>query len=139
MQDLNIVFTKAKERKCYHNFLEFKSIVEEILLVDKDIILDWDDGAGEEWARFTKSETGVICMMNTKIGIVFARQKYLNKETRNILNSLVVVDVLDYNSAEWYIDLGVLEDKTPEIRWNVSPLAIDTKKMSLNDLYFATV
>lgn len=139
MQDLNIVFIKAKERKCYHNLLEFKSIVEQIMLVDKNIILDWDDGAGEEWARFTKSETGVICMMNTKIGIVFVRQKYLNKETREILNSLVVVDVLDYNSEEWCIDLGVLEDKTPEISWNVSPHAIDTKKMSLDDLYFATV
>ncbi len=139
MKDLNTVFFKAKEKKCYRNLLEFQNIIEEIVLGDKEITLDWDNGAGEEWARFTKSEVGVICMMNAKIGIAFVRQKYFDKDVLEILKSLVVVDVLDYSSDEWYIDLSVLENKTPEINWNVSPYAIDTNKMSLNDLYFATV
>ena len=139
MQDLSLVLIKAKEKKCYHNFFEFQGIVKEIMLADEDIKLEWDNGAGEEWARFTKSDLGVVCMMNIKIGIVFARQKNLNKKVHDILNSLFVVDVSDYNSEEWFIDLAILEDKIPEISWHVSPNAINTKKMSLNDLYFATV
>lgn len=139
MKNLNIILIKAKEKKYYSNLLEFRSIVEQIIQADKNIVLDWDDGAGEEWARFIQKEVGVICMIHTKIGVAFVRQKYLNIEAMAILNSLVVEDVLDYNSEEWYIDLSELKDKTPEVNWNVSPHVIDTEMMSLNDLYFATV
>lgn len=139
MQNLNIIFIKAKEKKYYNDILEFRSIIEQLIQANKNIVLDWDDGAGEEWARLIQKEVGVICMIHTKIGVAFVRHKYLNREAMGILNSLVVEEVLDYNSEDWYIDLSELKDKTPEVSWNVSPHVIDTESMSLNDLYFATV
>ena len=66
-------------------------------------------------------------------------RRYLNAEALKVLNSLTLVDVLNYSTEEWYVDLAVLNDKTPEISWNVSPHRINTENMSLNDLYFAIV
>ena len=56
-----------------------------------------------------------------------------------MLNSLTLVDVLNYSTKEWYVDLAVLNDKTSEISWNVSPHIINAENMSINDLYFAIV
>ena len=56
-----------------------------------------------------------------------------------MFNSLAKVNVLNYSIEELYVDLAVLNDKTPEISWNVSPHIINTENMSLNDLYFALV
>lgn len=139
MRNINKVFIAAKEKKRYTNCLEFESMLEAVKKVDRHMKLDWDSGAGEEWARFTKSDLGVICMMNAKIGIVFARKNCLNNETIKILKSLFLVEVKDFNSKEWAIDLAILMETTPEISWNVSPYAVEAKKMSLNDLYFATI
>lgn len=56
-----------------------------------------------------------------------------------MFNSLALVDVLNYSIEEWYVDLAVLNYKTPEISWNVSPHIINAENMSINDLYFAIV
>jgi hypothetical protein len=56
-----------------------------------------------------------------------------------VFNSLALVDVLNYSIEEWYVDLAVLNYKTPEVSWNVSPHIINAENMSINDLYFAIV
>ena len=56
-----------------------------------------------------------------------------------MFNSLALVDVLNYSIEEWYVDLAVLNDKTSEISWNISPHIINTENMLFNDLYSAIV
>ena len=56
-----------------------------------------------------------------------------------MFNSLAKANVLNYSTEELYVDLAVLNDKTSEISWNVSPHIINTENMLFNDLYSATV
>ena len=69
----------------------------------------------------------------------FARRKYLDAEALKVFNSSALVNVLNYSTEELYVDLAVLNDKTSEISWNVSPHIINTENMLFNDLYSATV
>lgn len=139
MKSINEVFIKAKEKKVYKNIIDFRNTIEAVGHSDPNITIDWDTGAGEEWARLIKSDIGVVCMMNTKIGIAFARKQSLNKETIQVLESLFIVEVVDFSSDEWFVDLDILREKTPEIDWNATMDAVNIEKMSLSDLYFATV
>ena len=54
-----------------------------------------------------------------------------------MFNSLAKVNVLNYSTEELYVDLAVLNDKTSEISWNISPHIINTENMLFNDLYSA--
>ena len=139
MRSINEVFIKAREKKVYKNIIDFRNTIETVGHSDPNIIIDWDNGAGEEWARLIKSDIGIVCMMNTKIGIAFARKQNLNKETIQVLESLFIVEVVNFSSDEWFIDLDILREKTPEIDWNARVDAVNIEKMSLSDLYFATV
>ena len=56
-----------------------------------------------------------------------------------MFNSLAKVNVLNYSTEELYVDLAVLNDKTSEISWNISPHIINTENMLFNDLYSAIV
>ncbi|MCR5836092.1 MAG: hypothetical protein K6G88_06285 [Lachnospiraceae bacterium] len=139
MNSLNEVFVKAKERKVYKDLQEVKELLGGVLQIDQELKLDWDTGAGEEWARIINKNVGIICMLNTKIGIAFVRKKDCNNEVLKIISDLLLIDVKDYSTEEWNIDLDLLKCQTPEISWNVSLNAVDTEKLSLNDLYYATV
>lgn len=139
VKDLNSIFIKAKKKKMYGDLVEFQNIIQQVQSMDENIRLDWDAGVIEEWARFIKNGTGIVCMMNIRIGVVFVRVKSLSKEILEIFKELFVVYVDDYESEEWFIDLSLLQSTTPEIDWNASSDAVNTEKMSLNDLYFATI
>lgn len=41
----------AREKKKFNSEEEFKQSLKQIKDFDEKIIIDWDDGAGEEWAR----------------------------------------------------------------------------------------
>lgn len=141
MRELSTIFIKAKNRKVYKDIVEFREVLNEIMKSDLKFELDWDDGVVEEWARIIKQQEGIVCMLNIKIGIAFIHRKGLNSKTLAVLDSLFLVDVLDYESEIWCIDLDLLEEQVPEIVWGIGsdPDVIDITKMSLYDLYFATV
>jgi hypothetical protein len=139
MKDLNSIFINAKNKKTFHNYDEIDELIKDILQSDKTICIDCDKGAGEEWVRLFRQGTGIMCMLHRKIGIAFVRLLESDITIKKVLNTIYVVEVEDYNLEEWRIDLNILHECTPEITWNVSPYAVDTENMSLNDLYFATV
>ena len=137
MRELSTILIKAKEKKVYQTLIEFCEVLSTIMKSDPEFDLDWDDGVIEEWARITKKQEGIVCMLNIKIGVAFIRKHELNSKTLIALDSLFLVDVLDYSSEIWCIDLDLLENRIPEI--DLDPDVIDITKMSLDDLYFATV
>lgn len=137
MRELSTILIKAKEKKVYQTLIEFCEVLSTIMKSDPEFDLDWDDGVIEEWARITKKQEGIVCMLNIKIGVAFIRKHELNSKTLIALDSLFLVDVLDYSSEIWCIDLDLLEKRIPEI--DLDPDVIDITKMSLDDLYFATV
>ncbi len=141
MRELSKIFVKAKEKKVYKNLAEFREVLNAVMESDVNLELDWDDGVVEEWARIIKQQVGIVCMLNIKIGVAFIRRYGLNSQTLTVLDSLFLVDVLDYSSEIWCIDLDFLEERIPEIVWGVDPDpdVIDVAKFSLDDLYFATV
>ena len=139
MKDLNELFIKAKAHKTFNTEEEIDEVINCILQNDNTICLDWDKGAGEDWIRFYRQQSGVICMLHKRIGIAFVRTKELNEKIQDELSKLYLVNVDSYNLEEWCIDTELLENATPEVTWHASPNAVDVENISLNDLYYATV
>lgn len=139
MKDLNSILLAAKNKKMFHDNSELNELINSLLHIDNTLCLDWDRGAGEEWIRLFRRDSGMICMLHSKIGIAFVRFQETDGLLMKELEHLYLVEVDDYSSNEWKIDLTMLLKFIPEISWNVSQYSVDTEKMSLYDLYFATV
>lgn len=139
MQDLSKILMEAKKKKVYENIDEFKDVLDEIMSSEINVVLDWDIDAGEEWARFIDRRKGVVGMLNTKIGIVFICNNFLKSLTLKKLDSLFLVKVSNYSSEEWYVDLSLLEREISEISWEGCFDQMDVTRLSLDDLYFATI
>lgn len=138
MKNVIEVLKRARDKKVFINN-EFEDLLLKIQLADSNLKLDWDDGAGEEWARFYNQKDGIVCMINAKIGVVFVRKEYNICYIRDSLSILEIVYVDDYSSEEWFVDLVKLKQMIPEIYWHASKEAVNAKGFSLDDLYFATI
>lgn len=139
MRELSAIFIKAKKTRVYKDITEFEDFLMKIMKSDSNLELDWDDGAGEEWAMIIKPKVGIVCMLNTRIGIGFIRRMELSSNTLIVLDSLFLMDVLDYTSEIWCMDLEKLGKQIPEISCEGCSDVIDVTKMSLLDLYFVSV
>lgn len=143
MKDILEQFKKAKEKKVFKNQEEFIELLHRIQVADSDLELNWDDGAGEDWAYLTNEESGITCMLHAKIGIAFIHiwKDYEFKKIKDSVETLEVVFVESYNVDEWFINLVDLERDVPEIYWRLekNSAAVDVNCFSLQDLYFATV
>lgn len=139
MKNLNNIFIKAKLKKVFVDINEFKEVLKKISSSDSNLSLDWDEGAGEEWAMVFNKKLGKACMLNSKIGVAFIRRRYLSSKSLRVLKKIYLVDVDDYGTEEWYIDLDILKNETPEIVWCASPNEVNINKLSLDDLYVVTV
>jgi hypothetical protein len=73
------ILIKAKDKCLFITEDNFTKVLDEIKQYDTDLKIDWDNGAGEEWARLTHKEHGIVYMLNSKIGILFARKSYESK------------------------------------------------------------
>lgn len=139
MENMLYVLQRGKNKKIFSQKESFVELLKQIQLADSGLKLDWDDGAGEEWARFSNQKNGIVCMINAKIGIAFIRKNYDTQNINQIIDRLEVVYTEDYCSEEWYIDLIELKNIIPEIYWHASEGAVDVKSFSLDDFYYATI
>ena len=138
MENLVEVLKTARDKKIFVNN-EFEELLMKIQLADSNLKLDWDDGAGEEWARFFNQKGGIVCMISVKIGVAFIRKNYDYKNIKDIISTLEIVFTDDYSSDDWFIDLANLKQMIPELYWHASEGAVRTNSFSLDDLYFATI
>ena len=97
MKDLGELFSQAKDKKIYKDILEFKELINKIKEIDNGLELDWDTGAGEDWAQFVKKGVAIVCMLHTKIGIAFIRRDLIDSKTLELLQPLFIVDFLIMN------------------------------------------
>lgn len=139
MRDMLEVLRRAKHKKTFADQEEFEEALAQIQAADKTLKIDWDDGAGEEWARFSDQTDGTVCMINSKIRVAFVRSKYRLPNIQHLLCDYEVVLTEDFCSDEWTIDLDKLKHEIPEIYWHTSEDAVNINHFSLDDLYFATV
>ncbi len=138
MKELSQLLIKAKEVKKYVDILEFETLIGKLKEL-KEYRIDWDEDAGEEWAMFLNTNSEIVLMMNIRIGIVFLRGDCFSEKIVSILKELFIVEVEDFGSDQWCIDLSKIRKELPEISWMASEEAVNTKEMSLQDLYYATV
>lgn len=138
MENMLEILKKARDKKIFLSN-EFEELLIKIQLADSNLKLDWDYGAGEEWARFSNEKDGIVCMISAKIGVVFVRKTYNFNKIENIIKILKIVFVDDYCSENWFIDLTNLKQIIPELYWHASQGAVNTNSFSLDDLYFATI
>ena len=59
MENMVEILKKARDKKIFLNN-EFQELLTKIQLADRNLKLDWDDGAGEEWARFSIQNEGIV-------------------------------------------------------------------------------
>lgn len=138
MENMIEVLKRARNKKVFTNN-EFEELLIKIQTADDNLKLDWDNGAGEEWARFSNQEDGIVCMISAKIGVAFIRKKYKFSNIKNVIDMLEIVFTDDYCSDNWFIDLTNLKQMIPELYWHASEGAVNTNSFSLDDLYFATI
>ncbi len=138
MENMIEVLKRARNKKIFTNN-EFKELLIKIQTADDNLKLDWDDGAGEEWARFSNQEDGIVCMISAKIGVAFIRKNYKFSNIKNVIDMLEIVFTDDYCSDNWFIELANLKQMIPELYWYASEGAVNTNSFSLDDLYFATI
>ncbi len=138
MSDLLEILIKAKVKCLFKEEEVFIRALDEIKQFDKDLNLDWDEGAGEEWARLNHQEHGIVYMINSKIGIIFARKSYESKIPQVLFSMYEVFITENYDKDEWFINLAKLKLEVKQISWHASEEAVNPNKFSLNDLYFAT-
>lgn len=132
------VLKRAKQKKIFVN-QEFKEILMQIQSADATLKIDWDDGAGEEWARFSNQKNGIVCMINRNIGLIFIRSAYKFQNIEHIIGDYEVVFTEDYCSNDWKINTDKLKYEMPEICWHASESAVNVNCFSLDDFYFATI
>lgn len=138
MENMIEVLKRARNKKVFTNN-EFEELLIKIQTADNGLKLDWDDAAGEEWARLFNQEDGIVCMISAKIGVAFIKKEYKFSNVRNVLDMLEIVFTDDYCSDDWFIDLANLKQMIPELYWHASEGAVNTNCFSLDDLYFATI
>ena len=138
MENMVEILKRAKEKKVFLNN-EFEELLMKIQLADSNLKLDWDDGAGEEWARFSNQKDGIVCMISAKLGVAFIRESYKFSNIKNVVKMLEIVFTEDYCSENWFVDLADLKQMIPELYWHASEGAVNTNSFSLDDLYFATI
>ena len=59
MKNMLDTLRKAKLKKVFTSQQEFRDVLTQIRLADAELKLDWDDGAGEEWAKFSNLSDGI--------------------------------------------------------------------------------
>ena len=135
MKDLLIELLKARNNIIYKSD-DFINVLKSLKSLDKDNAIEWDMGAGEEWAFCSNSNFTI--MLTCKIGICFV-QGILDNIYYELLNKLNIVFVGDFSIEEWYVDLDKMKENVPEIFWHSSMDIINPNRFSLNDLYYATI
>ncbi len=138
MKNMLDILKRARDKKVFLGN-EFEELITKIQLADSNLELDWDDGAGEEWARFFNQKDGKVCMISAKVGVAFIRKSYKFSNIKNVVNMLEIVFTEDYCSENWFIDLIDLKQMIPELYWHTSEGAVNVNSFSLDDLYFATI
>lgn len=139
MRDMLEILKCTKHKKPFKDQEEFKETLVQIQAADTTLKIDWDDGAGEEWARFSNQADGIVCMINSKIRLVFVRSRYDIQKIQHIICDYEVAFTEDFCSDEWVIDVDKLRHEIPEIYWHASEGAVNVNHFSLDDFYFATV
>jgi hypothetical protein len=139
MKDLLELLIEAKNKLTFDTQNNFINALNEVKQFDTTLDLDWDNGAGEEWARFIHHEIGKIYMLNSKIGVVFVREIYSDRLPQILYSKYKICLVDNYAEKEWHIDLEALAKGIPEIVWHTSTDIIDPNKFSLDDFYYATI
>lgn len=139
MKNILEVLIQAKNKLKFGTNNDFIDHLNIIGSSDKQLTLDWDDGAGEEWARFSHKDHGIVYMINAKIGVIFARKSYEKNIPKKFFLIYEIAIVNNYRNEEWFIDIELLPKLISEIDWSVSQYSVNPNCFSLNDFYYATV
>lgn len=139
MKDLNIVLKEAKCKKIHKNYDEFKTFIRKVKATDDRLKMNWDHGAGEEWA-FVNIPGKSSCMFHCTIGIVFVNgYDILTEETKQMISELKVVEYTNNSEDEWDLDIEKLKEEVPEVDWRNTIYDENNIKISLSDFGVLTI
>ncbi|MBE6949957.1 MAG: hypothetical protein E7451_01300 [Ruminococcaceae bacterium] len=137
MRDILEIFKSAREHYCFRNLREFYHCICALQSEFPGMTLDWDDGAGERWARLWDGDWWF--MVHRRLGIAFMRGPHDAAPIPSSIAHLTIVPVTGIDAEEWYLDVDQLCRDFPEIGWHACADAVDPTAFSLSDLYYATV
>ena len=100
--------------------------------------LDWDEDAGEDWARVLEGEkvTVLVCMTGPMAIVIGDAASRVFVDTGDA-DALVVIYVPEFDAVVLHCDAIVLRDAFGDRVWD-NP-ALDTDAFSASELWFCTV
>ena len=134
MRDILVELLEARKLKIFKEG-EFEGLLLN-LGENEGITIDWDSGAGEEWAVVSNDMFSI--MINRRIGICFVRGT-ISESAISCLSQCRCVHVDGYDIKEWCVDLDDLRKCIPEISRSISDKGFDPHCFALNDFYVITV
>lgn len=137
-KDITEILIRAKKKYVFRDKEQFIKLMNCLIASDSDLTLNYDSGAGEEWAIIVHQKKGKVCMIHTKIGITFLK-KDSDVFFEECFYDLYVELTEDFGAEKWHIDLNRLAVEVPEIYWHSGEDTINRNQFSLDDFYFATV
>jgi hypothetical protein len=129
---------EARLRSTSWTNADFQRLVSNLLESVGESSLDWDQGAGEGWARILVGNQ-VVAIVRFDEPLVFLLDRYLTGSLANELqeHKIVLVRTGDMDSKTYKLDVESIRDIFPNLQWPYE--AIDPGELSVLDLWWATV
>lgn len=129
MKDVTTAFISARKQHVYRDTAEFEVRAYSWMENTPELRPSHHYEKGEGWLWYSG-----IAMVSTRIALAFVREEYAD-----CFPGAEIVAVKDFDRKVWSIDLKRLRSEVPEIVWAACEEAVDSKKFSIKDLYYATV
>lgn len=133
--NLTAIFLRAYEKKDNWSEDTLLSMLHLIASKFPFSSLDWDQDAGEMWARFLRREEAFV-YVRVNMPLVFVLSAYADKVESLLLPKIVVAAVPNMNAQSYSLDPSEIGWFFPEHSW---PVEINPDAFSINELWYATV
>jgi hypothetical protein len=136
MTDLSDRLREAKRRTAGWSQSAVYEWIVKVLALYPESTLDWDIGAGEEWARVLFRQA-VIAYFRLDLPLVFIAENRMTGTVQDFLEEVpIVITFLSAESKEFSLDLASFHEAFPGHEWRQE--ACNLQCFSANDLHWMT-
>jgi hypothetical protein len=135
--DLTPALMEAYERRGGWGPEMLRSFLDCVMAKHRGVTADWDDDAGESWARlFAGGDVvGHVCV---HAPLVFVRSPLNQAEVWSCASDVIVMAVPDFEAPVFAVEVPALRRLFPTVR-EFPTHALDERRLSIGDICWATI
>jgi len=133
--DLTVLFLQAYEQK---NSWSEEALVSTLHLLGTLFpfaSLDWDEDAGESWARFLR-RNNVFIYVRADMPVVIVLRAYASEVESALSGQVVVINVPSMSAQNFSFDVSEIGRLFPEHIWSSD---VNPNSFSIDELWYTTV